>query len=125
VILAIVVALLVIAVAWLALRHTSSSAQDSRVGAITQRLTALEQTLANLRQAASQQALQTSRSVAANSAAIKKLAAAPGSNVLPVRCAAEIQEEIDDIRGYIAYGSGISRRVTPDCKVYLRPRYGG
>jgi hypothetical protein len=41
------------------------------------------------------------------------------------RCLAEVQQEIDDLRGAVAFGSGIHRRVTSECSGLLRPRYGG
>ena len=41
------------------------------------------------------------------------------------RCLGEVQSEIDDLRAFLAYGSGIRRRVTADCTSVLKPRFGG
>ncbi len=125
--LGIMVFLLTIAVAWVALRPAKSG-QDTRADALLQRVTSVEGALTSLRTGVETLAKQTQAAVNANAAAIKKLQGGTKPTpaaVLPLRCAAEVQAEIDDIRGYIAYGTGITRRVTPDCKAYLQPRYGG
>jgi len=114
--------LLLIVVAWLGLRHHGT--RDSRVGALQHRVAALESSLASLRRATSEFTRQTSAALDQDAAALKKLSG-PSTGTLPARCAVEVQQEIDDIRGYIAFGGAIKRRVTTDCKPLLAPRFGG
>jgi hypothetical protein len=47
------------------------------------------------------------------------------SPALVSRCLGEVQQEIDDIRSFIAFGGAIRRRVSPNCTPLLRPRFGG
>ncbi len=118
------VVLLLIVVAWIGLKHHGT--RDSRVGALQHRIAALESSLAGLRRATSEFTRQTSAALDQDAAALKKLSApATGTGTLPARCAVEVQQEIDDIRGYIAFGGAIKRRVTTDCKPLLAPRFGG
>ena len=110
------------AVVWLAVRdhHPAHPAQTAalqqRVHTLQRRLTALETTTRGL-------ASQTATQLQAQAAQIAKLRAQ--SPALASRCLNEVQQEIDDIRSYIAFGGAIRRRVSPECTTLLKPRFGG
>ena len=115
------VAALSAAVVWLAVkdrdhRSAQTAALQHRVDTLQRELTALQATARGL-------AAETAAQLKAQAAQIAQLRSQ--SPQLASRCLTEVQQEIDDIRSFIAFGGGIRRRVSPECATLLRPRFGG
>ena len=119
--LGICVAVLTIAVIWLAASRPQPGRSDA---ALKNRVALLEAELTATQQTASQLADSTASALLAQAAQLKKLRAYR-ARVPSSACLSQVQQEIDDIRGYIAFGGPIRRRVSPQCTALLRPRYGG
>ena len=124
--LGICVAALAAAVVWLAKRDR----HEARPAALQQHVTALEQRVATL-QSRLTAVESTARSLAADTAsrldaqATEIVRLRSQSAALVSTCLTEVQQEIDDIRSYIAFGGAIRKRVSPECTNLLRPRFGG
>ena len=113
------IAALSAAVVWLAVRDhhpAQTAALQQRVDTLQHELTALQTTAQGL-------ASQTATQLEAQAAQIAQLRSQ--SPALVSRCLTEVQREIDDIRSFIAFGGEIRRRVSPECRKLLRPRFGG
>jgi hypothetical protein len=119
--LGIAVAVLTIAVIWLAAGRNQPAKSDA---ALKNRVALLEAQLTAAQQSAAQLAAGVSSELKAQAARLKKLAPARPSAAASV-CLAQLQQEIDDLRGYVALGGAIRRRVSPQCTALLRPRFGG
>jgi hypothetical protein len=118
------VAVLSIAVVWLAARHPHPAAVTD-TSALRSRVTLLEARLDTLQDTASSLATQTAAQLEAQAAELKRLRARGQTPALDARCLTQVQQEIDDIRGFIAFRTGIRKRVSAECTALLQPRFGG
>ncbi len=118
-----------IAAAWFVLRggggDSSASTNPARPAAasVEQRLAAVEKRLATLSVVAAQLAKEAKADRATAATALKT--AKRSATGLSTVCAQQLQQEIDDLRGYVVGRGSIQRRVTPACNTALAPRYGG
>ena len=121
------VAALSAAVVWLAVhtRHAVHAAPDPRVAALAQRAGLLQKQVTGLRSRLSSVEDATVAVAAQTEGQADQLAQLRSRPQLATTCVTEIQQEVDDIRGYIAFGTTITRRVTGDCAKILAPRFGG
>src|SRR5262249_1527167 len=101
------------AVVWLSLSDRGQN--DSRIPALQRQGATLTTELNELRAA-------TAKSLAARS---PRLAALERAKPIPRPCLKQIQAEIDALRGFIASGTAIRKRVTAECQAVLAPRFGG
>jgi hypothetical protein len=130
------IAALAAAVVWLSVRD-HPAATDNRVVALAHRVDGLERQIKGVSLSATTLAAQTAAQLQAQAIRLRAQATELGTQAaqlkrlstqkppLAARCLNEIQQEIDDIRGFIAYGGGIRRRVSADCTAVLKPRFGG
>jgi hypothetical protein len=119
--LGIAVAVLTIAVIWLAAGRNQPAKSDA---ALKNRVALLEAQLTAVQQSAAQLAGTVSSELKGQAGQLKKLGTARPPATTSV-CLAQLQQEIDDLRSYVVLGGAIRRRVSPECTALLRPRYGG
>ena len=138
-VLGLILAGLTIAVIVLAVQDRGT--RDSRVGTLTERVAKVEKQLAANQRATrtlSRNTTQRLADVSKRLTALRKALAnvsrrvaqrgntgGGGGTTVPLECLRQIQQEIDDIRAYIAFRHKFRRRVAGQCVALLQPRYGG
>ena len=98
-------------------------ALDNRLSALDNRLSALDARVAAIQQAVAKLAARRDgRSTNVPSRQLQSLAA---QLRVTTRCMFQMQKEIDDLEGYLAYRTPLIRhRVTGACASMLQPRFG-
>src|SRR5206468_11366685 len=102
---------------------SSSGASKAQVRALDSRLSALDARVAAIQQAVARLAARRpGRSTNVPSRQLQSLAA---QLRVTTRCMFQMQKEIDDLEGYLAYRTPLIRhRVTGACASMLQPRFG-
>ena len=114
------IAALAASLVWVSIRERDRT--DSRVAPLAQRVATLAQRVSTLEADLKALRAEADRRLQDQSEQLARLREAGPAGL---HCLAQVQQEIDDIRGFIAFGDAIRRRVTDDCKDLLKPRYGG
>jgi hypothetical protein len=97
-------------------RETATAA---RLAKVERELTALRKEVDNRLEAHAEQLAALRRATRGRATPTRSAPA------IPLQCLRQLQQEIDDLRGYVRFRDPIRRRVTSPCTALLRPRWGG